>query len=112
MSIANPTNIGFLFSFILCLLLLYIPFRSIPLSPSSSPHHLAPGIPLIAAVGSTPSLSYHKTRGSSTLMLVRTGAPMCICAGGESGSIDGVAFRNHCYPRPMSDMLALKNDVW
>ena len=42
---------------------------------------------------------------------VETSAPMCICGGGMSGSIDGVAFNNHCQPQPTSDLLALKNDI-
>ena len=66
---------------------------------------------MLAAVGSSPSFAYHKARGSSTLMLVRAGAPMCICAGGVSGSIDGVSFGTKCQPRPQSDLLALKNDI-
>jgi hypothetical protein len=57
------------------------------------------------------SFAYHKVRGSSMLMLVRTNAPMCVCDGGESGSIDGVAFGNHCAPPPLSDLLTLKNDI-
>eukprot|EP00657_Telonema_sp_P-1_P008091 TRINITY_DN28670_c0_g1_i1.p1 TRINITY_DN28670_c0_g1~~TRINITY_DN28670_c0_g1_i1.p1 ORF type:complete len:187 (-),score=52.90 TRINITY_DN28670_c0_g1_i1:77-637(-) len=44
-------------------------------------------------------------------MLVQVSSPMCVCAGGSSGSIDGVAFNNRCASRPTSDLLYLKNDV-
>ena len=47
-------------------------------------------------------LDYHKARGSSTLMLVDVGSPLCVCNDGVSGSIDGVAFRNHCQVRALS----------
>ena len=52
-----------------------------------------------------------KARGSSQLMLVEAGAPMCVCAGSVSGSIDGIAFTTQCQPRPRSDLLALDNDI-
>ena len=62
----------------------------------------------MSAVGAGPAFAYHHARGGSLLMLVEVGAPMCVCEGGESGSIDGVAFNNNCQPRPVSDLLALK----
>eukprot|EP00658_Telonema_sp_P-2_P017566 TRINITY_DN16837_c0_g1_i21.p1 TRINITY_DN16837_c0_g1~~TRINITY_DN16837_c0_g1_i21.p1 ORF type:complete len:697 (-),score=123.62 TRINITY_DN16837_c0_g1_i21:336-2426(-) len=71
----------------------------------------AEAVSTIAAVGSTASFSYHKTRSSSMLMLVRATGPACVCSGGTTGSIDGVAFNNHCQAQPLSDLAALKNDV-
>lgn len=79
----------------------------------ATPQHLTfdpstGGIPYIAAVGSTGSLGYHKARGGGSLMLVRAGAPLCICpsTGQVSGSIDGVAFNNHqCNQMPRSSLL-------
>ena len=39
----------------------------------------AQGVAMVAAVGSSPTFAYHKARGSTTLMLVQVGSPMCIC---------------------------------
>jgi hypothetical protein len=75
-----------------------------PLKGKTSDHFSfdakAQGVPFIAAVGSSTAFGYHKARSSSTLMLVEVGGPLCVCAGGVSGSIDGVAFSNHCQPQP------------
>lgn len=67
----------------------------------------ATGLPYIAAIGSTPELSYHKARGGGDLMLVEAGAPLCICTatGTPSGSIDGVAFNKKCAEMPRSSLL-------
>ena len=75
----------------------------------------ADGVPIIAAVGSSPTLSFHKARTADDLMLVRVGAPMCVCQGfgHASGSIGGVPFGNHCPPALANDHQgkAAGNDV-
>ena len=75
----------------------------------------APGVPIIAAVGSSPTLSFHKDRAADDLMLVRVGSPMCVCQGfgKASGSIAGVPFGNHCPPALANDHQgkAAGNDV-
>ena len=75
----------------------------------------AEGMPIIAAVGSTVSLSHHKVRAAADLFLVKAGAPMCICQafGSSSGSIDGVPFGNVCPPALADDHQgkAAGNDV-
>ena len=81
-----------------------------------SPQHFsfdptADAVPFVGAVGSGPTFAYHHARGSALMMLVEVGGPMCVCEGGASGSIDGVAFNNHCVQQPLSDLLALKNDI-
>jgi hypothetical protein len=75
----------------------------------------AAGIPIIAAVGSSKTLSYHKVRGAADLFLVKAGAPMCVCQafGARSGSIGGAPFNNHCPPALANDHqgTAAGNDV-
>lgn len=71
----------------------------------------ATGIPVISAVGNGADLAFHKVSGGSAVMLVKVGAPACICSGGSSGSIDGVRFNNHCPPPPSSTLLEQKNDI-
>lgn len=75
-----------------------------------------PGLPLISAVGSTPTFSYHKARSAANLMLVEVAVPLCICSldqtfGKVQGSIDGIPFDYHCSPEPRSSLLKDKNDI-
>lgn len=75
----------------------------------------AAGIPIIAAVGNSKKLSYHKARGATDMFLVKAGAPMCVCEafGARSGSIGGAPFNNHCPPALANDHqgTAAGNDV-
>jgi hypothetical protein len=84
----------------------------------ATPQHLtfkasATGLPIIAAVGDTPTLAYHRSRAGGSLMLVEVGAPLCVCPayGTASGSIAGVHFNNHCAQAPRSTLLTEHNDV-
>ena len=75
----------------------------------------ATGVPIIAAVGSTPTLSHHAVRGASDLFLVKAGAPTCVCQafGSRSGTIGGAPFGNVCPPALLNDHqgTAAGNDV-
>jgi hypothetical protein len=67
----------------------------------------AASVAIIGAVGDTPKIAYHKVRSGATLMLVEVGGPLCVCAGGISGSIAGIPFNNHC----TETLLSQKNAV-
>jgi len=72
----------------------------------------ASGVPFIAAVGSTPQISYHRVKGGSEVLLVQVGGPLCVCPSGKlSGSIDGVPFKKDCHPMPRSSLAKEHNDV-
>ena len=82
-------------------------------------------LPVIVAIGSTPTLSYHKAKTATQLALLPAGAPVCVCArapapfgqgkgrllyagpGPQSGV--SVGFGNHCPPQPRGDLLAQRN---
>mmetsp|Transcript_145113 Transcript_145113/g.404305 ORF Transcript_145113/g.404305 Transcript_145113/m.404305 type:complete len:785 (-) Transcript_145113:188-2542(-) len=87
---------------------------------------------LINAVGSKPSLSYHKAKGPTALALLpiqaKGTAGACLCASGSApfGKAKGnlvytrtaqsadtgsgsISFRNVCEPQPRSDLLAMRN---
>ncbi len=66
-------------------------------------------VPLIFAVGSTPALAFHKSRGGVTLQLVATDGATCICNTGIQGTIDGLPFSKYCAPEPIGDLLAQHN---
>lgn len=90
-------------------------------------------LPFINAVGSTPTLSYHKDKSPSSLSLIPVAgdnaAGACICASKPSPFGQGkgkfvyvknasqpadvgsgtVSFGNTCAPQPRSDLLAMKN---
>lgn len=86
-------------------------------------------LPFINAVGSGPSLAYHKAKMPATLSLLPVGGVgACVCAvapppfGEGKGSMtyvqtaqkedigEGtVGFGNKCAPQPRSDLLAMKN---
>lgn len=64
--------------------------------------------PIITAVGSTPTLSYHKFHAAGTVVLGSVGHPSCLCrdASANSGTIDGARFNpGVCAPYPTSELL-------
>lgn len=62
----------------------------------------AASVPFIDAVGTTSAYQYHgKVRGGSSLMLVETGAPVCVCRGEHTGgSINGLPWSDDCAAYP------------
>lgn len=67
---------------------------------------------ILSAVGSGPTFAIHVKQAGATVMLVETGAPLCVCHEGKTGTIDGVQFSNtpnRCHPQPLSDLLVQKN---
>jgi len=64
---------------------------------------------MIDAIGNTPALAFHKSRGSATLTITALDAPTCVCNDGTSGTIDGLAFSKNCAPYPTGDLLMQKN---
>ena len=79
-------------------------------------------IPFISAVGSTPTLSFHKTKTASTLSLWPSSSqPVCLCSqpaapfGSAVGTIEYLptgekfGFVNHCQPEPRESILHQKN---
>lgn len=87
------------------------------------------GLGFIAAVGSGPSLAYHRAKTAGQLVLVAQGVPNCVCAAPrpfgqgngyivythDDGAQESVAFGpgggrgGRCPPRPRSDLLETRN---
>jgi len=67
-------------------------------------------IDYIAAVGDTPTLSQHKKRGTSTILLLETKnvSTTCLCRG-DTGTINGFPFDPQCMDEPKSDLLKTHN---
>jgi hypothetical protein len=66
----------------------------------------AASIPFINALGQGPSFAYHgNSRSSSDLVLLEVGRPLCLCRGGDGGTINGIQFRDNCAPYPASTVL-------
>eukprot|EP00051_Salpingoeca_urceolata_P026537 m.477668 g.477668 ORF g.477668 m.477668 type:complete len:870 (+) comp20913_c0_seq1:229-2838(+) len=73
----------------------------------------------INAIGSTPKLSYHKDKTASTIAILPTNKPVCVCDlkpapfGQAKGSLKYgdtvVGFGNKCAPQPRTDLLAQHN---
>eukprot|EP00051_Salpingoeca_urceolata_P000900 m.37098 g.37098 ORF g.37098 m.37098 type:complete len:357 (-) comp11073_c0_seq2:521-1591(-) len=91
-------------------------------SDGASPDHYsfpttAAEINLIVAIGSTPTISYHKARSSASLELVPTRVQSCLCQPTSTTYMtytDGntstrEVFSISCLPRPRGDMLAQHN---
>ena len=65
---------------------------------------------VIAAIGSTPELSYHKARGPDSLVFVASKTPSCLCQPEQSPFIDYMnssllAYNTVCADEPRGDML-------
>lgn len=76
---------------------------------------LAPGsMNVIAAIGSTPSFSIHKTHFNGEILLNHVGAPTCICRDptSNSGTISGMRFNpGVCAPEPVGELLSTHNAI-
>mmetsp|Transcript_472 Transcript_472/g.736 ORF Transcript_472/g.736 Transcript_472/m.736 type:complete len:955 (+) Transcript_472:147-3011(+) len=60
-------------------------------------------LPYIEAVGGTRQFGYHgpNGRGGGVMIMVETGAPVCICRTGKlSGSINGIPWSDNCHDYP------------
>lgn len=73
------------------------------------PRH--PSIPFIEAVGTTSAFQYHgKSRGGGAIMMVETGAPVCICRGAkQGGSINGIPWSDNCMDYPATTVKRDRN---
>jgi len=60
----------------------------------------------LSAVGTSPTLAYHKEKISGTMYFVDVGAPSCLCSGGAGGTIGTGTFRSDCGPRPLGQLLS------
>lgn len=74
----------------------------------------------INALGSGPTLAYHKSKTASSMLVLPTNTHVCVCEpnpkpfGEATGSLEytdgtSVGCCNHCQPEPRTDMLAQKN---
>lgn len=66
-------------------------------------------LPLIYAIGDTPKLAFHKTRGATTLLLTAVDGATCVCNDGTKGTINGIPFNKNCAPEPLGDLLQQRN---
>lgn len=62
------------------------------------------------AIGSTPTLQYHKAREASSISLFQVGAQTCVCQD-KTGTINGVPYNGACRGLPLSSMLEQDNPV-
>ena len=67
----------------------------------------AASIPFIEAVGTTAAFQYHgPSRGGGAIMMVESGAPVCVCRGKtQGGSINGLPWSNNCEQLPATTIL-------
>lgn len=66
-------------------------------------------IPILFAVGSTPSFKYHRLRGTNTLYLSALNGRTCVCDNGHGGTINGLNFGKNCRGEPYGDLLEQHN---
>lgn len=66
-------------------------------------------IPLLLALGNTPTFKYHKVRGTNNLYLNSIEGTTCICDNGKGGSINGLGFSKNCRGEPYGDLIRQHN---
>ena len=68
-----------------------------------------PNIPILLAIGNTPSFKYHKARGTANIYMSAVNGNTCVCDNGHGGTINGLSFSKNCRPEPYGDLLRQHN---